>query len=108
MDEALEELEEQGPTDVPEEEVGMGGPDRRAHWLPGMEEWPRPAKRAAKKKDESVEEKAKIMQAKKEKSTEELRNGIKAENGTGKDAEAPPVKRPAVKRTANTRKKHQS
>ena len=41
------------------------------------------------------------MQAKKGKSTEVLRNGIKAENGTGKDAKAPPVKRP----TANTIKK---
>ena len=45
------------------------------------------------------------MQANKGKSTEVLRNGIKAENGTGKDAKAPPVKRPAVKRTANARKK---
>lgn len=97
MDEALEEPEEQGPTDVPEEEVGMGGPDRRAHWPPGIKEWLRPAKRVAGKKDESVEGKVKTMQAKKEKSTEVLRNGIKAENGTGKDAEALSVKRPAVK-----------
>lgn len=105
MDEALEELEEQGPTEVLEEEAGMGGPDRRAYWPPGMEEWLRPAKRVAKKKDESVEGKTKIMQAKKEKSIEVLRNDIEAENGTGKDAKAPPVKRPAVKRTVNTRKK---
>lgn len=41
-----------------------------------MEEWLKPAKRVAKK-DESVEGKTKIMQAKKEKSTEVLRNGIK-------------------------------
>jgi hypothetical protein len=82
MDEALEELEEQGPTDIPEEEVGMGGP---VYWPPGMEEWLRPAKRAAKKKDESVKGETRIMQAKKEKSAEVLRNGIKAENGIGKD-----------------------
>ena len=47
MDEALEELEEQGPTDTPEEEVGMDGP---AYWPPGMEEWLRPAKRAARRR----------------------------------------------------------
>ncbi|PYH49489.1 UV-endonuclease UVE-1 [Aspergillus saccharolyticus JOP 1030-1] len=29
---------------VPEEEVGMGGPDRRVYWPPGMEEWLRPKK----------------------------------------------------------------
>jgi len=86
MDEALEELEEQGLTEVPEEELGMGGLDRRVYWPPGMEEWLRPARRVAKKKGESVEGKTKIMQVKKEKSTEVLRNGIKAENGIGKDA----------------------
>ena len=51
-----------------------------------MEEWLRPAKRVAEKKGESIEGKIKIMQAKKGKSTEVLRNDIKAENGTGKDA----------------------
>ena len=51
------------------------------------------------------EGKTKIMQAKKEKSTEVPRNGINAENGTGKDAKAPSIKRPAVKRTVNTRKR---
>ena len=44
-----------------------------------MEEWLRPAKRVAKKKDESVEGKTKLMQAKMGKSTEVLRNGIKGE-----------------------------
>jgi UV DNA damage endonuclease len=28
----------------PEEEVGMGGPERRVYWPPGMEEWLRPKK----------------------------------------------------------------
>lgn len=45
------------------------------YWPPGMEEWLRPAKRVAKEKDEIVEGKTKIMQAKKEKLTEVLRNG---------------------------------
>ncbi|PYI02668.1 UV-endonuclease UvdE [Aspergillus sclerotiicarbonarius CBS 121057] len=29
---------------VPEEDAGMGGPDRRVYWPPGMEEWLRPKK----------------------------------------------------------------
>ncbi|KLJ05587.1 hypothetical protein EMPG_10920 [Blastomyces silverae] len=33
---------------VPEEEVGMGGPEGRVYWPPGMEEWLQPAKRASK------------------------------------------------------------
>ncbi|KAL4811945.1 UV-endonuclease UvdE-domain-containing protein [Aspergillus spinulosporus] len=32
------------PKIVPEEEVGMGGPERRVYWPPGMEEWLRPKK----------------------------------------------------------------
>ncbi|GLA99378.1 UV-damage endonuclease [Aspergillus tubingensis] len=32
------------PRTVPEEEVGMGGPEGRVYWPPGMEEWLRPKK----------------------------------------------------------------
>ncbi|KAL3452221.1 UV-endonuclease UvdE-domain-containing protein [Aspergillus insuetus] len=32
------------PKTVTEEEVGMGGPERRVYWPPGMEEWLRPKK----------------------------------------------------------------
>ncbi|KAL2869234.1 UV-endonuclease UVE-1 [Aspergillus lucknowensis] len=32
------------PKAVPEEEIGMGGPERRVYWPPGMEEWLRPKK----------------------------------------------------------------
>ncbi|GME46195.1 UV-endonuclease UvdE [Neofusicoccum parvum] len=48
---AAEELEDAAPSVVPDEEVAMGGPERRVYWPPGMEEWLRPAKRVAKKKD---------------------------------------------------------
>ncbi|KAF2839730.1 UV-endonuclease UvdE [Patellaria atrata CBS 101060] len=37
---------------VPESEVGMGGPEGRVYWPPGMEEWLRPVKRVLKRKDE--------------------------------------------------------
>lgn len=36
------------PPIVPDEEVGMGGPDGRVYWPPGMEEWLRPPKRVTK------------------------------------------------------------
>ena len=58
-DEALEEAAitvtektEQKP--VPEEEIGMGGPENRVYWHPTMEEWLRPKKREIKKKDPAV------------------------------------------------------
>jgi len=43
---------------VPEEEVGMGGPDNRVYWPPGMDEWLRPKKREIKKKAGPIEHKA--------------------------------------------------
>ena len=50
--------EEDTSAPIPEEEVGMGGPEGRVYWPPGMEEWLRPAKRAVKKKstDEGLEQ----------------------------------------------------
>ncbi|KAK1028018.1 hypothetical protein LTR33_017407, partial [Friedmanniomyces endolithicus] len=41
---------------IPEEEVGMGGPEGRVYWPPGMEEWLRPKKREVKKKVDSVDD----------------------------------------------------
>lgn len=46
-----EELEPQPPPIIPEEEVGMGGPEGRVYWPPGMEEWLRPKKREVKPRD---------------------------------------------------------
>lgn len=105
MDATLEGLEDQGPAEVPEEEVGMGGPDRRAYWPPGMEEWLRPAKRVIKKKDEGTKGKTKVTAAKKENTTEVLQNGIKAENAAGKGAKEPLAKQSVVEKTVSTRKK---
>ncbi|KAI2629203.1 UV-endonuclease UvdE [Hypomontagnella submonticulosa] len=46
-----EEMEEQpdSPPEIPESELGMGGPDNRVYWPVGMEEWLRPKKREVKK-----------------------------------------------------------
>jgi UV DNA damage endonuclease len=50
LEEAAEEVEDERLDLVPEEEVGMGGPENRVYWPPGMEEWLRPKKREVKKK----------------------------------------------------------
>jgi len=42
--------------EVEESEIGMGGPEKRVYWPPGMEEWLRPKKREGKKKDAGVPE----------------------------------------------------
>jgi UV DNA damage endonuclease len=48
MEDGVEEMEP--PPEVPEAELGMGGPNNRVYWPVGMEEWLRPKKREAKKK----------------------------------------------------------
>ncbi|PUU78608.1 UV-endonuclease UvdE-domain-containing protein, partial [Tuber borchii] len=40
---------------VPEEEVGMGGPERRVYWPQGKEEWLGPQKRIRPKKEPAIE-----------------------------------------------------
>ncbi|KAJ4522949.1 hypothetical protein HRR80_001465 [Exophiala dermatitidis] len=39
------------PPIIPDSEVGMGGPEGRVYWPPGMEEWLRPKKREVKPRD---------------------------------------------------------
>lgn len=48
------EEEEKPPPVVPDEEVGMGGPEGRVYWPPGMEDWLRPPKRIVKKKEDGA------------------------------------------------------
>lgn len=48
--------EEPEPVFVPEEDVGMGGPEGRVYWPMGMEEWLRPKKREVKKKEPKSKE----------------------------------------------------
>ena len=54
-DAADEEIEAEADPVQPviaEEDVGMGGPEGRVYWPPGMEEWLRPVKRVVKPKAE--------------------------------------------------------
>ena len=53
--EPIEEAPEAGEEEfvqavIPENEVGMGGPEGRVYWPPGMEDWLRPVKKIVKKK----------------------------------------------------------
>jgi UV DNA damage endonuclease len=51
VESAESEPEAVPPPVIPSEEVGMGGPEGRVYWPPGMEEWLRPKKKEVKKRD---------------------------------------------------------
>ncbi|RHZ63659.1 hypothetical protein CDV55_105103 [Aspergillus turcosus] len=89
------------PRTVPEEEVGMGGPERRVYWPPGMEEWLRPKKIIRVKKSP-----AKPSASKKKAKANEDSSQIKDEDADEEDGPATPKpKTPrSSKRTASVRK----
>lgn len=102
--ENAEEEEEKPPPLIPESEVGMGGPEGRVYWPPGMEEWLRPPKRVVKKKEEGAATPAK----KKRKTAATAATADDASLGTGdingaEDVKTP-VKKPAAKRASSTKK----
>ncbi|KAJ5120862.1 uncharacterized protein N7515_010250 [Penicillium bovifimosum] len=80
------------PPRIPEEEVGMGGPDRRVYWPRGMEEWLRPAKRIVKPKAAPSPKKG-AKKAKTEDVAEEVSEDIPIE------LEKPKKRAKATKRT---------
>ena len=91
-EEAIEAEEEPVQQSIPDDEVGMGGPDGRVYWPPGMEHWLRPVKKVIKPKEPKDETKMTPAQKKKaaaeaaiegaEKVEEEV-NGIKKEETDG-------------------------
>ncbi|KAF7176234.1 hypothetical protein CNMCM7691_001950 [Aspergillus felis] len=99
------DLEAQVPpvATVPEEEVGMGGPERRVYWPPGMEEWLRPKKIIRVKAGQSP---AKPNASKKAKANEDSPQ-IKGEDADD-DVEGPATPKPKtsrpLKRTASVKK----
>ncbi|KAF2447093.1 UV-endonuclease UvdE [Karstenula rhodostoma CBS 690.94] len=99
-----EEEEDKPPPVVPEEEVGMGGPERRVYWPPGMEDWLRPVKRIVKKKDDAD---GAVTPAKKKRKT--VAGAANTEDVLSINADTPaekkaPVKKPAPKRAATKQK----
>ena len=90
-----EDLDEQAiPVIVPDEEIGMGGPEGRVYWPLGMEEWLRPKKREVKKKEPGV---AKPTPTKKTKEQ-------KKPNSSDPVSQSPVPKEIKSKKTAKTTK----
>lgn len=96
------EEEEKAPPLVPEHEVGMGGPENRVYWPPGMEDWLRPPKRIMKKKEEGAatpaKKKRKTAAASDEASVNGEVNGAEIETKTA-------AKKAAPRRAAGSAKK---
>jgi UV DNA damage endonuclease len=102
IDMKLDEAEEEDvpPPIVPDEEVGMGGPEGRVYWPPTMEEWLRPPKRIIKKKEDGAATPAK---KKKNVATD---NASVASEAAGLDEVKTPAKKAAPKwATSATKKK---
>ena len=65
VDEAIEAEEDPVQQTIPDDEVGMGGPEGRVYWPPGMENWLRPMKKVIKPKESKDETKMTPAQKKK-------------------------------------------
>lgn len=87
-DEALlvdEEVDEEPklpptPPDVPETEIGMGGPDNRVFWPVGMDEWLRPKKREVKKKTPAAAARDNLVEKEEDEEDEENSKGVMGAN----------------------------
>ncbi|KAI4675171.1 UV-damage endonuclease [Alternaria novae-zelandiae] len=96
LDELDAKIEEEEPEDVPppivpDDEVGMGGPEGRVYWPPGMEDWLRPPKRIIKKKEDGA-----ATPAKKKRKTAADAASIASEAAPLEDVKTP-IKTPAKK-----------
>ena len=103
IDMKSEEVEEEDlpPPIVPDEEVGMGGPEGRVYWPPTMEDWLRPPKRIIKKKEDD----AATLAKKKQKTAAATENASITSEATGFDEIKTPAKKTAPKRAASSMKK---
>jgi len=100
---------------IPDEELGMGGPDGRVYWPPGMEEWLRPVKRVVKKKEpgeaSTPAKKGKAAAGAVKKEEEDAGTdgdaSVKDEEGSiaGTDSAPPSAKKPAAASTSAAAKK---
>ena len=87
-EEALEaEEEEFVQVVIPEEEVGMGGPEGRVYWPPGMEDWLRPVKKVVKKKDPAERGKPLTPAQKRKAAAEAAESAVKLEADIHEDGD---------------------
>ncbi|KAK5120234.1 hypothetical protein LTR85_006440 [Meristemomyces frigidus] len=107
------DADEPEPDLVPDDEVGMGGPEGRVYWPPGMEEWLRPKKREVKKKaepeggkaNEKMKKELAELYAAKEAEKKAGANGVvKEEDDEDSDLEATPATKKA--KAAMKKKEH--
>ncbi|WPA95984.1 UV-damage endonuclease [Cercospora beticola] len=99
--------DEPEPELIPEEDIGMGGPEGRVYWPPTMEEWLRPKKKEVKKKDpsekaEKLKQEAAALYAAREAEKKAAREGktVKEES-----EESDPEATPATKKAKAAMKK---
>ncbi len=103
-EEAIEAEADPVQETITDDEVGMGGPEGRVYWPPGMEHWLRPVKKVIKPK-EPKEEKAATPAQKKKAAADAAKEGAKVEeevqsNGVKEEEEkaAPATPTPASKK----------
>ena len=87
---ANEEEEDPIQPTIPDHEIGMGGPEGRVYWPPGMEHWLRPVKKVVKPKEPKDETKMTPAQKKKAAAATAAAEGAKVEEevqGDGVKAE---------------------
>jgi UV DNA damage endonuclease len=99
------DADEPEPVLIDEDEVGMGGPEGRVYWPPGMEEWLRPKKREVKKKEPDTKSKEQIKKEATE-AYEARKRAIKEEEDESDEHESDIDATPATKKAkAAMRKK---
>ena len=101
-DEAIEAEEDPVQQIIPDDEIGMGGPEGRVYWPPGMEHWLRPMKKVIKPKEPKDETKMTPAQKKKA-AAEAAKEGTKLEeevhlNGVKQEASVAATPTPANKK----------
>jgi len=100
-EEALEAEEDPVREIISGDEVGMGGPEGRVYWPPGMEHWLRPVKKVIKPKEQKDETKMTLVQKKKA-ATDAAKEGANLErvqtNGIKREDDVAPIPTPASKR----------
>ena len=72
---------------IPEDEVGMGGPEGRVYWPPGMEDWLRPVKKVVKKREPGDRGKPLTPAQKRKAAAEAAESAVKLEADVHEDAD---------------------
>jgi len=107
-EEAIEAEEDPVQQTIPDDEVGMGGPEGRVYWPPSMEHWLRPVKKVIKSKEPKDESKMTPAQKKKA-AADAAKEGAKVEeevqvNGVKEEPDVATTPTPASKKGKSAKK----